>query len=111
MEIDLFKDRVLTLAEAAKVLTPITGTRKPVHISTIWRWHRRGARVQNTRVRLAIWRIGGRAVTTERALNEFVRLMAPTPDAEREPTEKLSRSAGRSKRMEAVETELNRAGL
>lgn len=117
MEFDPFNDRVLTLPQAAKLLSSITSSGKPPSTSTIWRWHSRGVlpkgtqgarRAREARVRLSIWKVGGRAVTTERALRKFVRLTSSSPNADQHQD---NGQETRTKRADAVEQELRRRGL
>lgn len=66
MPVDITRDDVLTLRQACQVLPRLRG-RRP-HVCTLWRWANRGLRG----VRLEIGHIGGTAVTTRAALQEFV---------------------------------------
>ena len=60
--IDIHKHNLLLLRDAAKRLPG-----RP-HISTMWRWHKRGVRG----IRLATVVIGGQRYTSEEALQEFI---------------------------------------
>jgi hypothetical protein len=58
-------DELLTFSEAAKRVPAVGGRR--VHANSIWRWARKGL----NGVRLEVWRIGRRFVTSEAALHRF----------------------------------------
>lgn len=64
------KTHPLTLSEAAAAVPKLKG--KHLHISTLWRWCRRGCKGRNgTIVRLAHARIGGTIVTTRGDMDRF----------------------------------------
>ena len=81
MAIDLACEELLSLTDAAKALPTIDG-RRP-HVSTIWRWCRRGVRG----VRLEYVRLGHRVCTTREALGRFAQRLA---DADEQPVEKTT---------------------
>jgi len=93
----------LTLSEAA------TRCPRRVHMSTMWRWARRGVRARNgQRVHLEHVRIGGRVMVEETALGEFFRALAQADiagfDAESDaPTPKLPKSPESPDRAAAIE--------
>jgi hypothetical protein len=64
------QETMLSLAEASKVLPTFRGGR--VHVSTLWRWCRKGCKG----VRLEYGRLGARIVTSEEALGRFMRALA-----------------------------------
>ena len=68
--IDLIEDTPLSLSAAARCLPAVDG-KKP-HTSTLWRWCRRGIHG----IRLEYAKIGGRIVTSPKALNEFAAALA-----------------------------------
>lgn len=70
MAIDIRSEKPLSLKEAAKSLPPIDGKRP--HISTIWRWCRKGVRG----VTLEYVRVGNRVCTSSGALARFVNKLA-----------------------------------
>ena len=78
----LLSETVLSLNEAAGQF-PRVGGRKP-HLSTLWRWCRKGLRVNGTRVRLEYGRAGRRIFTSRQALARFTEALA---DADLDPTE------------------------
>ena len=111
--IDLQQETVVSLTEAAKSLPSLDG-RRP-HVSTIWRWCRKGLRG----VRLEHGRVGHRIVTSVEALTRFSQRLAeldakeavsacesPPPEAPRGRTERQ-----RQQDIERVERELLRAGI
>lgn len=65
MPITIQKESVLSLNEAIATLPCVDG-RRP-HLSTIWRWCKRGYRG----IRLEYCRIGNRVVTSREALERF----------------------------------------
>ena len=106
--IDLETDKILTLADAARSLPPLGGKRP--HTSTLWRWAVKGVRG----VHLEFGRLGGKVITTPRALNEFiaalakadVRPSAPVPQRPRPPS-----GRGRAAAVDGAERRLARAGI
>ena len=66
MGIQVNSEHLLTLAEAARSLPRLRGSRK-VHVSTLYRWINRGVRG----VRLEAARIGRTLVTSREALQRF----------------------------------------
>ena len=108
MAIDLTKEQLLSLTDAARALPAIDG-RRP-HISTIWRWIRRGVRG----VRLEHLRLGHRVCTSREALNRFAQRLA---EADEKPGEKTSTTPKRrtAKQREhdiaRASRELERAGI
>ena len=109
----MIEEQFLTLAEAAVVI-PRHGNRK-VHVSTLWRWARKG--IQG--VRLRTWRFGNRIFTTEPALLDFAVELAKLP-----PNRKASRRSGhpspflrkrtdkqRQRDIEQAMNELKKAGI
>ena len=70
MRIDLEQEQVMSLREAAKSMPTIDG--KQVHLSTIWRWARKGL----NGVRLEYVRVGRRVCTSREAMNRFVNALA-----------------------------------
>lgn len=68
--IDLHKDQLLSMAQAARLLPERDGSRP--HPSTLWRFCRKGIRSRaGGRVICDSVRVGARLYTTVRALNEF----------------------------------------
>jgi hypothetical protein len=54
---------------------------RPVSPSTLWRWYRHGVRALDGRVvKLRVWRVGGRTLTSEAALREFFAQLSATSD-------------------------------
>jgi hypothetical protein len=73
-------DAQITLAEAARLPIVQYDGRGP-NASTLWRWKNKGVKG----VRLECWNVGGRVVTTPRAVEQFVRALS-APPAERLPS-------------------------
>jgi len=71
--IELGKEDLLSLAEAARTIPPIDGKRP--HMSSIWRWIHVGIRG----VHLEHLRIGRRVVTSREALQRFFQTLSETP--------------------------------
>lgn len=62
---------LVPLCEARQKLIPRRNGR-PVSPSTLWRWTRKGLRAgDGTTVRLEVVRVGGRPMTSERAVRDF----------------------------------------
>ena len=66
MAIDLNREHVLTLAQAASTLPRRRAGKKP-HLSTLYRWSSRGLRG----IRLETIQVGGTACTSREALQRF----------------------------------------
>lgn len=80
MAVDFNHEQPLSLTEAAKALPPIDG-RRP-HVSTLWRWIRKGVRG----VHLEHGRYGRRIVTSREALARFAARLAEADDTPTAPT-------------------------
>lgn len=105
MQIDLRNETALSLADAARAVPPIDGKRP--HVSTLWRWCRKGVRG----VRLEYVRLGHRIVTTEEAIARFAHRLA---DADADPQSYRSNTpagASRSSRARGIEIERAEAQL
>ena len=100
-EIDLENDDVLSLSEAASRL-PQLRSRGKVHVSTLFRWAQRGAGGR----KLQTWRLGGRRVTTLRALEAFIEPVSS--DTERPA---LQASPGRDRELAKVDAALAKEGF
>lgn len=108
--LDINTESVLSLGGAAKACPLIDGKRP--HISTLWRWMRRGVRG----VHLEHARIGKRVVTSREALARFASALAeadhaaqssPQPSAQPTSRTQAQRAAG----IRRAEAELSRAGF
>jgi len=98
---DLKSDVVLSLRDVPTHLPRLRGQRK-VHISTVFRWAQRGTGGR----KLQTWRLGGRRVTTLRALKAFIEPVGSDS--------KLSDRQGpqrRERQLAKVEGELAREGF
>lgn len=107
--IDVTTEEILSLAEATRALPKIDGKRP--HISTLWRWARKGL----CGVQLEYVRLGRRICTSREALSRFAQHLA---EADGEPAEHRAISKSRprteAQRREAVaraEAELEAAGI
>ena len=103
---------LLTLAQAAKTLPG------HVHLSTIWRWARRGIKARGgPRVKLAHVRLGGKIYVDLTALEAFGRALADADAAHFDsegatPAVPRTRTSTRRERdIQAAEAELDRAGV
>lgn len=92
------REEMLPLTTAVEI---VTGRR--VHLSTALRWAQRGCRG----VRLQTWVLGGRRLTTQAAVREFI---AARTDAARQPVSPLQRRtfSKRSNDIKHAESELDR---
>ena len=70
--IDLQRETVVTLPEACRKLPTIDG--RKMHVSTLWRWARKGVRG----IHLEHIYLGRRLCTSEEALTRFVNALAET---------------------------------
>lgn len=105
---DLTRETLLTLAHAARRFPPARLGR-PVNSSTIWRWCRKGVRVEGIGiVRLECVRVSGRWLTSEEAISRFVARQTPAA----EQTMARSRTLGQRRRAsERAARELDRIGI
>lgn len=87
MVIDLERDRLLSLSEAAKVIPAVEG-RKP-HASTLWRWMRKGLKG----IKLDFVRVGHRICTTPEAIARFMERLAEADADDVGPLAAASKSA------------------
>lgn len=85
--IDLQSEGLLSLADAAKALPRINGRR--IHVSTLWRWSRKGVRG----VRLEHVRLGHRVCTSLEALNRFAKALADDQNVVPVPPEGRSQTS------------------
>jgi hypothetical protein len=65
MTINADIEKLVTLTEAAKLLPAVGGKR--IHVSTLWRWCRKGLRGVN----LEYLRVGSRIATSHEAMHRF----------------------------------------
>ncbi len=65
MSIDLKNENLVTLTEASKLLPRVGGKR--IHISTLWRWCKKGLRG----IQLEYVRAGSKIITSQEALQRF----------------------------------------
>ena len=77
MAIDVTRDELIPLAEAAKRFLP-----KVPSACCLWRWWRKGVKVETRRVKLETVQVGGRSrYTTEDAIRRFITETNPPTDA------------------------------
>jgi hypothetical protein len=107
MAIDVFKESVLSLAEATKRLPRVRRGKKP-HVSSLYRWAKRGKRCSDgTVARLEIIKVGGTTCTSLEALQRFFDRLTGERDIVSPPT---ITERQRLQEMEAVERELDALG-
>lgn len=71
MAIDVFKEEVISLFEAAKRLPRVRNGKK-LHLSTLFRWAQRGKRSNDgMQIRLETIQVGGTKCTSLQALQRF----------------------------------------
>ena len=79
---DLTQEQLLSLAQAARLFPPARLGR-PVSPSTVWRWIRRGVRIEGGGVvRLEAVRLSGRWLTSREAIGRFAAAQTPVGSAE-----------------------------
>ena len=100
-ELDLENDDVLSLSQAAAKLPRLRSGRK-VHVSTLFRWTQHGTGGR----KLQTWKLGGRRVTTLRALEAFIEPVSSD-------SEKPARQASprREQQLAAVDAKLAKEGF
>jgi hypothetical protein len=109
MGIDLLTERIVSLAEAAKVLPAIDG-RKP-HTTSVWRWCRQGLRG----IQLEYLRVGYRIVTSYEALARFAQRLVeadvPKPELKRPDFRPARSHAARERAIKAARESLAADGI
>lgn len=107
--IDLDRERVLSLADAAQTVPAPDG--KHPATSTLWRWCRRGVRG----VRLEYVRIGRRIFTSRESLTRFANRLAQRDAAEEEVAGGVvtppRTTRQRQRDLKRTEAELDQAGF
>jgi hypothetical protein len=103
---DLTQETLLTLAQAARLFPPARRGR-PVNSSTLWRWCRRGVRIEGGTVRLECVRISGRWLTSREAISRFVARQTPSAL----PAPRLRTPGQRQRASERAERELQKLGI
>jgi hypothetical protein len=74
MAINIENEKLITLTEATKLLPLVNGKR--IHVSTLWRWCRKGSRG----IALEFLRVGSKIVTSYEALQRFSIALAELDD-------------------------------
>ena len=111
MPIDLATEELLSLTDAANSLPPLDGKRP--HVSTIWRWCRKGLKG----VRLEHVRLGHRVCTSRDALARFSQRLAETDEqpAERPVSHttigRPRTDPERERAVQAAQEDLQKAGI
>jgi len=112
MAIDPNKEKLLSLADAAKELPPLNNKRPP--ISTLWRWCRKGLRG----VKLDYVRVGRNIATSHEAMGRFFVALAAADEPLDEPREEVpipvrrrEKPNRREKNIQRAEQRLHEAGL
>ncbi len=103
MAVDILNEDVVSLADAAKLLPT-----RP-HVSTMWRWHRRG--VRGIRLETAV--LGGKRYTSREAIQRFVSRTTEAHDRGGAAPAKLIHETMRQRRaaIERAERDLEKAGI
>ena len=94
MQINIRNEQLLSLSDASRALPPIDGKRP--HVSTLWRWCKRGIRG----VRLEYVRLGHRICTSREALGRFAQRLAD----EDQTTAKVFPLASRARRHQRTDS-------
>lgn len=108
MPIDQASEKLLSLSDAVMAVPSIDG-RRP-HVSTLWRWCRKGVRG----VQLDYVRLGHRVCTSAEALARFAQRLAEADSVPttHEPPTNETRSAREQRRSVArAEADLDAAGI
>ncbi|GMV83918.1 MAG: hypothetical protein AMXMBFR7_51020 [Planctomycetota bacterium] len=111
MPIDTTSEDLLSLTDASKALPKLDGKR--AHVSTLWRWCRKGVRG----VQLEYVRFGNRICTSREALDRFANRLAEADKLPREPrpyTRRLPGTRSAKEREVAIrqaEEDLRRHGI
>jgi hypothetical protein len=78
MAISLLEERLVSFAKAAR-RTPRRRQGRPVHSSTLWRWHRRGVKCGDGRIFLEAVKLPSGMATSLEALQRFVDRLNEAP--------------------------------
>lgn len=111
MAIKLNDEKILSLTDATKAIPLIDGKRP--HISTLWRWCRKGVRGTT----LEYLRVGNRVVTSVEALGRFSQNLADADRSSDVPTTKILTSPKprtnkrRNKSVQSAKKVLASAGI
>lgn len=100
----LYDEQILTFSEAAKALPLVNGKRP--HVSTLWRWARKGV----AGVKLETRRIGGRFVTSVEALDRFTKQLSEIEPNRPRPLKRSRVAKQREREIERAERKLDAAG-
>jgi hypothetical protein len=104
---DLTRETLLSFTQAARLFPPARLGR-PVNISTIWRWCKKGVRVPGVGiVRLEHIRLGGRTLTSREAISRFATRQTPATE---QTTVHLRTPGQRQRASERAARELERSG-
>lgn len=106
-------EEIFSLSEAAARLRPLNGKRP--HVSTLWRWARKGCRG----TRLEYVRVGSKIATSMEAVHRFFLAQAAadsalesTPPPTQQPaTQKPRSEKARARAIEAARRKLKAAGV
>jgi Protein of unknown function (DUF1580) len=102
-------ETLLSLTDAAKAVPPIDGKRP--HVSTLWRWCRKGVRGTH----LEYVRLGNRVCTTAEAIARFTHRLAeadePIASPATTPQPKGRSLQQRERDIENAERQLDAAGI
>lgn len=100
--------KYLTITEATKAVPG-----RP-HVSTIWRWMKKGASSARGRVKLTYYRVGGRIYTTPADIDAFVARLTEIDQAESPEAETVAPEVRDDRRrerdIEAAERRLAASG-
>lgn len=111
MVIDTTREELLSLAEATNHVPPTNGRR--LHVSTIWRWCRKGV----NGVHLEYVRVGRKICTSREAMSRFFTALAaadqnPTSSKSAQRRVPLERTAKeRARAIDDAEASLEEAGI
>jgi hypothetical protein len=99
----------LSLGQAARKFPPYRGDR-PVNPSTIWRWIIDGIRRFDGKViKLEATRVAGRWLTSQAALERFLRAQTPASETEPAPVPRTPRQ--RTRAADRAARELDKIGI
>jgi hypothetical protein len=106
--LDLTLEKAIPLQDVAKEIPGRGG--RPLNFSTVWRWVLKGCRgPDGAMVRLRAARIGGRWLTSQQALQEFLEALTPQLDAE--PAPKPRNPTKRARASERARKQLTKIGI
>lgn len=101
----LFEESLLSLSEATNELARVRG-KKP-HVSTLWRWAKKGIRG----VKLEVICVGGQIITSKEALDRFCKNLAKAPKKNQSGQRRQKETHGRETSIKRSQSRFKSYGI